>query len=159
MTQTIQPENKPWKAGDDVMNTMRDLISKYHPDLVLVEDEIAILFKKKAKTVGDAVIPGTAQKANKLFGVLGEVDYKFIITLGADAWQEMSDAQRIALLDHHLCACRVEENPQSGGEPKCYIQPPDVAFYKDEVERHGFWRTSGVAPTPEYITDLFGIKP
>ncbi len=156
MTQTITPDDsRPWKAGADVMATVTDLISKYHPSLVLVEDEIAVVFKKKSSTVGDAVIAGKSGKAPAILGVLGEVDYKFIITLGSDTWQTLSDAQRIALLDHHLCACRVEENPQSGNM-KCFIQPADVAFYKDEVERHGFWRTSGSAPTPNLITELFG---
>ena len=32
----------------------------------------------------------------------------------------------------------------------------DVAFYKDEVERHGFWRTSGAKPDDDIITELFG---
>ncbi len=155
MSQTVTPPSDVWKAEPDVMNTVTDLISKYHPDLVLVEDEIAVVFKEKASTVGEAVIAGKSAKAPKLLGVLGEIDYKFVITLGGDHWQTLSDAQRVALLDHHLCACRVEENPKSGNM-KCYIQPPDVSFYKDEVDRHGFWRTSGAAATPTLISELFG---
>jgi len=155
MAQTVTPPSQMWKAGDDVMNTVRDLVSKYHPDLVLVEDEIAVVFKEKATTTGEAVIAGKTAKATKLLGVLGEIDFKFIITLGADVWQTLSDPQRIALLDHHLCACRVEENPQSG-TMKCFVQPPDVSFYKDELERHGCWRTSGAPASPDLIKDLFG---
>lgn len=158
MTQTIQAPTQIWKAGDDVMTTVNDLIAKYHPDLVLVDDEIAVVFKEKSSHVGDAVVTGKTSKAPKLLGILGEVDFKFVITLGADTWQEMSDPQRIALLDHHLCACGVEENPKTGNM-KCFVRIPDVSFFKDEVERHGFWRTSGVAAAPTLITDLFGDNP
>jgi hypothetical protein len=155
MTQTIQAPAQMWKAGDDVMNTVTDLIAKYHPDLVLCDEEIAVVFKEKASQVGDVVIAGKTAKAPKLLGILGEVDYKFVITLGADEWQSLSDKQRVALLDHHLCACGVEENPKTGST-RFYVRIPDVAFFKDEVERHGFWRTSGASASQDYISDLFG---
>lgn len=151
----VQAPAQVWKAGDDVMATMRDLIAKYHPNLVLCEDQIAILFKEKSSNVGDAVVPGKTSKAPALLGVLGEIDYKFIITLGGDTWQELSDAQRIAMLDHHLCACGVEENPTTG-KTKFFVRIPDVAFFKEEVERQGFWRSSGKVPSTDFINDLFG---
>lgn len=155
MTQTIKAPAQVWKAGDDVMNTVQDLVSKYHPDLVCCTDEIAVVFKEKASTVGDVVVAGKTAKAPKLLGILGDVDYKFVITLGADEWQSLSDPKRIALLDHHLCACGAEENPKNGSI-RFYVRIPDVSFFKDEVERHGFWRTSGATPTDSYISDLFG---
>jgi hypothetical protein len=50
----------------------------------------------------------------------------------------------------------MDENTQ--GVKKCFIQPPDVSFYKDEVERHGFWRSGRTTkpPEPDLISDLFG---
>ena len=155
MTQIITPTTQVWKASSDVMTTVADLIAKYHPELVLCDDEIAVVFKEKSSTIGDVVVTGKTAKAPKLLGILGEVDFKFIITLGADSWQELSDPQRVALLDHHLCACGVEENPKTGNT-KFFIRIPEVAFFKVEVERHGFWRTSGAAPQPNLIQDLFG---
>ena len=155
MTQVVQAPSQVWKAGDDIMATITDLVAKYHPDLVLCEDEIAVVFKEKASTVGDSVVAGKTAKAPKLLGVLGEIDYKFVITLAADEWQAMSDAHRVALLDHHLCACGVEENPKTGNV-RFYVRLPDVSFFKDEVERHGFWRTSGAATSNDLIMDLFG---
>lgn len=144
-----------WKAGDDVYNTMRDLIGKYHPDLALCDDEIAVIFKEKASKSGDVVIAGKTAKATPLLGVLGDVEYKFVITLAADAWQEMTAKQQIALLDHHLCACGVEENAQTGAV-RFYIRQPDVAFFRDELERHGTWRTTGAEVEETVINDLFG---
>jgi len=148
---------KYWKAGTDVITTMQDLIAKYHPNLALCDDEIAVLFKEKAAIQGDVEIAGKTSKASELFGVLGDVKYKFIITLAADTWSTLSDAERVALLDHHLCGCRAEEN-KSNGNMKFSVVPPDVSFYKGEIERHGLWRTSGAAPTPSLIEDIFGSK-
>lgn len=144
-----------WKAGDDVMTIVRDLVAKFHPHLALCDDEIAIVFKEKSTSVGDVEIIGKTGKAPAILGVLGEVKYKFLIVLAADSWQELNDKQRVALLDHHLCGCKVEENPQTGNT-KFYVAPPDVSFYKGEIERHGVWRTSSQPPSPDLIKELFG---
>lgn len=149
-------DGKFWKAGQDVITTMQDLIAKYHPHLALCDDEIAVIFKEKASQVGDVVIAGKTSKASELFGVLGDVKWKFIITLAADTWSTLSDAERVALLDHHLCACKAEESQT--GNITYKVVPPDVAFYKGEIERHGLWRTSGAAPTQTLIEDIFGTK-
>ena len=147
--------DKFWKAADDVVAMSKDLIAKYHPHLALCDDEIAIVFKEKATIQGDVVVAGKSAKASELFGVLGDTKWKFIITLAADTWAEFSDAEKVALLDHHLCACKCEENPQTSNM-KFSVVPPDVAFYKGEIERHGMWRTSGAPPSPSMIEEIFG---
>ena len=147
--------DKFWKAADDVMATMRDLIAKYHPHLALCDDEIAILFKEKAAIQGEVTVMGKTAKASELFGVLGDVKWKFIITLAADSWSSLSDPERVALLDHHLCACKADENASTGAIAYKVV-PPDVAFYKGEIERHGMWRTSGAPPSQSLIEEIFG---
>jgi len=155
VTQTITPgTSDQWKAGEDVMNTVKDLIAKYHPRLAVCDDEIAVVFREKASTSGGEVVLGKTAKAPKLLGVLGEVDFKFTITLGADEWEKLADEQRVALLDHHLCCCGVEENATSGAV-KYFLRLP-VSVFKEEVERHGWWRTSGKEAPADLIQDLFG---
>lgn len=144
-----------WKAGDDVMTIVKDLIANYHPHLALVDDEIAVVFKEKSTTVGSVEIIGKTGKAPAILSVLGDTKWKFLIILAADAWQSLADKQRVALLDHHLCGCRVDENAQTGAL-KCYVAPPDVSFFKGEIERHGIWRTTGAPPSPNLIQELFG---
>lgn len=144
-----------YKAEDSVMMTVKDLIGKYHPRLVPIIDEIAVVFKEKASEVGDVTIIGKTSKAPPLLSVLGDVKYKFVITLAQNEWTSMDDKARLALLDHHLCACGVEED-NSGSVSKCYIRLPDVSFFKEEVERHGLWRTSEAPPTPVLLQELFG---
>jgi len=146
-----------WKAGDEVYKTMETLIAN-HPNLsglALVDDEILIVVKEKASKNGDHVILGKTSKANALLGVVGDKDYKFVITLAGDEWTALSNEGREALLFHHLCACGVEENQQSG-TIKCFVKLPDLSFYREEVEAFGYWRTSGVTPEPNLIDELFG---
>ena len=131
-----------WKAGKDVMDQMETLLG-HHPDLALVEDEIAIIFREKAAKKGGKVVLGSSKKAPSLLGVLGDTEYKFILELAADEWQGLTNKQQLALLDHLLCGCGVEENPTTG-TMKCFIRTPDVAFFWDELDHHGDWR-----PRPE----------
>lgn len=148
-----------WKASEDVIATVHDLIAKHHPHLASIRDQIAILFREKASHKGDKVVLGASKKAPPVLGVLGDIDYKFIIEIAADEWKTLSDAAKTALLDHHLCACKGVENEQNG-EMKFFVQPPDVSFYREEVERHGFWRTDSTrTPDANLILDLFGPDP
>jgi len=148
----------PYKAGDEVYKTMQTLIANNAnlAPLAIVDDEILIVFKEKATKSGCQVITGTTAKANALLSVVSEGDYKFVITLAGDEWLNMTMSEREALLFHHLCACGVEENPDSG-EMKCFVKRPDVSFFREEVEQYGFWRTSGATPEPDYINELFGV--
>jgi len=145
-----------WLAADEVYKTMQELISKYHPHLALVENEIAILFKEKGSEIGGVKVMGKSGKASPILSVLSNgKKWTFLITLGADMWQELTPPQQVALLDHHLCALRAEENSETG-VTKYFVAPPDVAFYKGEVERHGIWRTSNAPPTSNLVDELFG---
>ena len=143
-----------WKAGNDV-NTMMNTLLGHHPDLVLVEDEIAVVFREKAAKRGGKIVLGSSKKAPSMLGVLGDIEYKFILEIAADEWQGLTNKQQLALLDHLLCGCGVEENANTG-TMKCFIRTPDVAFYWDELDRHGDWR-----PRPENeehgdVVELFG---
>ena len=144
-----------WKAGDDVTNTLKDLIANHHPDLALHDEEILVVFKEKASEVDGTMILGKSSKAAPLLSLVGDRSYKFVITLASDEWMKLSNTKQRALLDHHLCACRAKENDQTGAT-KFWIQPPDVAFYEDEVRRHGFWRTSSSPVADGVLTELFG---
>ena len=147
-----------WKAGKEVMSIVQKLIADHHPHLALIEKDITVVFKDKATEKCGLIIPGNTKKAPPLMRVLTDkkFDYKFIIELGADAWNELDDKQRVALLDHHMCAMKVEEDEKGGGV-KCSIRPPDFVGYKEEVERHGMWRPMD-DETLSIIEDMFGKK-
>lgn len=147
-----------WKAGSDVMKKVKTLIAKYHPHLALVEHEIAVVFRDKATEKAGKVIMGSTSKATPLLEILTDkkFTYRFIIEIGADVWQnELDNTQQLALLDHHLCAMKVEDDGQ--GSRKYSLRPPDFVGYKEEVERWGMWRPMD-DETLSVIEEMFGKK-
>jgi len=132
-----------WKAEKSVVDTMVTIVTAHHPDLAPYVDQIAVIFREKASKVGGFVILGKTKKTPMLVNLLGDVEYCFVIELAADEWQSLNTEQRTALLDHHLCACRVELDKKTS-DPKFSIAPPDFVGYRGEIERHGIWR-----PQPE----------
>lgn len=147
-----------YKAGPEVMKLISDLIAKHHPHLVLIEDDIGVVFREKATEKAGFVIAGATKKAPSLLSVLTDkkFTYKFLIEIGQDAWQELDQRQQLALLDHHLCAMKVEEDANSG-EIKCMLRPPDFVGYKEEIERWGMWRPMD-DDTLSIIEEMFGKK-
>lgn len=128
-----------WKAEQSVVDTMKSLVGQNHPDLALVVDEIAVVFREKAGKSGGQVVLGSAKKVTPLANALAGESYKFVLELPADVWEhELTSKQREALLDHLLCACRCEEDAKSG-ELKCTVAKPDVMAFRDNVERYGMW--------------------
>ena len=147
----------PYKAEAEVYDLMKEVVANYHPDLALVVDEIAIVFKEKASKSGGKVTLGKASKAPPLFGVLGDTDYKFILTLAADEWVNLTGRQRQALMDSMLCSCRAEED--DNGNLQCSIATPDVAYFYDELDRWGDWRPRPPEDGPESpLERIFGKK-
>jgi len=147
-----------WKAGPDVMKMVTTLIAKYHPHLVLIEEEIAVVFREKASEKAGKIIMGNTSKATPLLEVLTDkkFTYRFIIEIGADVWNnELDNKQQLALLDHHLCAMKVEDDGQ--GVRKYSLRPPDFVGYKEEVERWGMWRPMD-DETLSIIEEMFGDK-
>ena len=132
-----------WKANTEIYEMAKKLIASHHPDLALIDlEEIAIIFREKATKSGGVQVLGKSKKAPAILATLGTKEYKFIIELAHDAWLELRHSQREALVDHHLCACRVDE--EDDGSLKCYIAKPDFMGFRDEIDRHGMWR-----PQPE----------
>lgn len=151
-----------WKANDEVHQTVLDLIGKNHPDLALVSSEIVVVFREKAGKSGGAVILGTPKKATALANALASEDYKFILEIGADTWQDdLTSQKREALLDHLLTACRCEEDEKSGAL-KCSVAKPDIIAFRENIERYGMWfpreedKDAGPDQAEDAIQEMFG---
>lgn len=147
----------PYKAESEVYDLMKAVIANYHPDLALAADEIAIVFREKASKAGGKVVLGKPSKASPLFGVLGDTDYKFILTIAADEWVNLSGRQRQALMDSMLCACRVDQDDK--GNSTYSLALPDVSYFYDELDRWGDWRPRPPEDGPESpLERIFGKK-
>ena len=114
----------------------------------------------KASKTGGQVVLGKSRKASAIFKVLGKADYKFILEIAGDEWGKLGNEQRSALIDHLLCACKVEEDEKTG-DIKCSIAAPEVSFFWDELKRHGDWRPrpqqeAGDNMNVEGVLDLMG---
>jgi len=146
------------KAGPEVMNIVNELIQEHHPHLILIQEDISVVFREKAREVGGLVIAGATKKAPPLLPVLTDkkFTYKFVIEIGENAWMELDERQKKALLDHHLCAMQVEENGDTG-EIKCSVRPYDFSGYKQEFQRWGMWRPMD-DETLSIIEEMFGKK-
>ena len=130
--------NDMWLADGEVVAEVQRLIANFHPNLALVDKEIAVVFKAKAGKRGGVPLLGKVSRAGKLISVLTKQDYKYVLEIAADEWKMLGLAQQTALLDHLLCQCKVEEDEKSG-EIKCSIAPPQVQMFWAEVKRHGVW--------------------
>jgi len=147
-----------WKANDEVHQTMRELVGSNHPDLALVVDEIAVVFRDRAGKSGGQVVLGSSKKVQALANALGGTDYKFVLTVASDQWEhELGSKQREALIDHLLTACRCDEDPKSG-EMKCTVAKPDIMAFRENVERYGMWfpRESDEDEEPSPVEEMFG---
>jgi hypothetical protein len=129
-----------WKAGEALHQQVQSLIGNHHPHLADIADQIVVIFKDKCSKKGDTVILGKTSKAPNILSVLGEKDYKFVIEIGADVWDTLSENQKVYLLDHQLCFIGGEEDEKTA-EMKYFISEPDVYYFSQEVLRHGSWRT------------------
>lgn len=147
----------PFKAGPEVYAMAQDLISSKESlaHLGPIDDQILIVMKEKATQKGGVEIAGVTSKASLLLELVADHPYKFLITLAGDVWSNMSPLHQEALLMHQLLCCGLEENPDTG-DMRCFVRIPDVAFFREEVQEYGFWRTSDSKPAPDIITDLFG---
>ncbi len=148
-----------YKANTEIQDKVMELIGKGHPDLSLVADEIIVVFRDKAGKRGGQVVLGSAKKVSAMANALAGEDYKFVLEVAADQWEEeLTTKQREALLDHLLCACRCDEDPKSG-DIKCYIAPPDIMAYRENVERYGMWfpkeEDEDEGPDPSPVEALF----
>jgi hypothetical protein len=153
-----------WKANKDIHDTVMELIGKNHPDLALISEEIIVVFREKAGKSGGQVVLGKPKKAPALTNAIAGEDYKFILEVGADQWEnELTSRQREALLDHLLTACRCEEDPKSG-DLKLTVASPDLMAFRENVARYGMWfpmeddEDAGPDDVGNAVAEMFGSE-
>lgn len=127
-------------ASAEVNELITYHITNNHPKLALIDKEIIAIFRDKAGKAGGQPVLGKTKKAHPYLSVIGNGDYKYVLEVAADTWTTLTPSQRSALIDHLLCACKVEED-ENTGDIKYSIVSPDVFFFYEELKRHGDWRT------------------
>ena len=129
-----------------------ELIPKYHEHLQKVK--IAYLFKAKPTAVeleGAVDTPKKRGRPRKThapgkkvwiakcglvsgkYRLLFTDDFKFIITADQEIWDELSEAQRVAVVDHELCHAVFDD------EGNARLRKHELEEFRAPVQRWGFY--------------------
>ena len=117
-------------VDDEVIEMAKEAIEQWHPDLA--DASIAFIFRTEAPQSNGRITYGAASRIKPEHQLLG-LDHDFLIWLAQDKWYTLTDAQRMALVDHELCRLTYNEKDQ----PK--LVDHDIQEFACVIERHGFW--------------------
>jgi len=110
------------------------LIPTYHGELATAR--IQYICVDKASQKNGRPVLGKAKKISGAMEFLLERD--FMIEIALDQWNEASERQREALIDHLLECCTGVEDDKNG-EMKWTMRTPDVQEFTSILHRHGAW--------------------
>lgn len=125
---------KVYSDAESVKAISGGLVANYHPELATARVEY--IFVDKASAKGGIDVLGKTRKVSGPLEYLLELD--FLIEIAGDKWVELSNEQRLALVDHLLERCTGEENEKTG-EMQWKIREPDVQEFSSILRRHGAW--------------------
>lgn len=127
---------KVYGMADTVEEIAKKLIPTYHAELATAE--IRYVFVDKASMKSGRPILGKSRKISGAMEFL--LDANFMIEVALDQWNDLSERQRTALIDHLLECCTGEEDEEdAGAEMKWKIREPDVHEFRTILQRHGAW--------------------
>lgn len=127
-----------FQASKDIYAKVFELIDRNHLGLFIVRDEISIMFRSTATKVAGQKKMGKVTKVSAKTRAYAGRNYLLEIELAQDVWEELTSLQQEALLDHLLTSCVCEENAKTGAI-HLSILPPDIAAFRENVDRYGLW--------------------
>ena len=136
---------------EEISKLARGLITQYHTHLV--NSKFAFLFVNKDMTRKGKIAIATVEKINAKFKALTELD--FLITISYPKWKELSDKQQMAVMDHELTHCLVEDSEEPGGDTKFKIIPHSIEEFFGIIDRYGLVFTDLVT-LGRIVTDAVG---
>jgi len=133
---------------EDIVEAYR----KYHAELIGAR--IACIFKEKASKSDGIPIVGKISKVSERDKVLMTEPYDYRIEIGADAWQELNNAQKEAWVDHLMEHAYGEESDQTG-EMTWKMRKAEIRCFPSIIARHGINWMPGL---PKLATMPFAQK-
>jgi hypothetical protein len=124
---------KEYVDAESVEVMAKQILPGFHPELV--EAKIKYYFVSEHAMKGGRAISGKARKLSGAAQFLAG-GYNFAIEVAMDLWNNMSEAQRRATIDHLLEYCTGVEDEDSG-EMKYTMREPDVKEFSTIIRRHG----------------------
>ena len=113
------------------------LIPNYHAELVTAR--IMYCFSSDCWTKNGREVWGKVQKFSGFNEWVVEKD--FVVMVALEKWDDLTEPQRTALVDHLLSSCTGEEDDDTG-EYKWKVLDPEVQEFTDVLFRHGAWNES-----------------
>lgn len=126
-----------YSPAESVQAVAQSLMATYHPELATAR--ISYLFIDRVPKKGGRELLGKAVKVSGRWQELTELD--FIIEVSLPKWQELTDDQKTALVDHLLERCSGEENEEDGSYTWT-LREPDVQEFSTILQRHKNWNES-----------------
>jgi hypothetical protein len=123
-----------YAIAESVAQFATNLIASQHPHLATAN--IDYLFVDKEMKSKGRPLYGKVSCPGPLLKFYTERD--FIVEVSGPSWNELTAAQRNALVDHLLERCGGEEDEDSG-EMKWKLREPDVQEFGTILHRHGVW--------------------
>jgi hypothetical protein len=132
----------PIWAAKEPAALAKDLIDAHHPHLAGVRVEF--VHQRRNPKQGGSIVLGTAQIVGAKYAAmiegLEEADRVietdgrfFLITIGWAGWNHLTEAQKLALVDHELCHCG--KNDKGG----LTLVGHDIQEFSSVVRRHGLY--------------------
>jgi len=135
--------------AETVREMAKGIIAKHHSHLA--NCNIAYLYTNKPMARRGKIAIATAEKCSPkakaltLYNHPDDEPFDFVVTVSYGAWNRLTDKQKLAVLDHELTHCFVEENEE--GEVLHKILGHDFEDFHAILSRHGL-----------YLEDLQAIK-
>jgi hypothetical protein len=126
-----------YSAAESVQAVAQSLLATYHPELATAR--VAYMFIDRVPKKGGRELYGKAIKVSGRWENLTELD--FCIEVSLPKWQELTEDQKTALIDHLLERCSGEEDEEDGSY-KWSLREPDVQEFSTILKRHGNWNES-----------------
>lgn len=123
--------------SEEVKKVAERIIPQFHAHLNGVR--IDYVFIDKAPKVKGKEVAGRARKVSGLNAFLAckyempEAEDFFVIEIAVPFWERYTAEQRIALIDHELCHCEIDE------DGNLTMRGHDLEEFAEIVKRHGLW--------------------
>ena len=137
-----------WRA-DEVEEIAQKLIPEHHDHLARHDVTIRCVFRDPPAKARGRLVLGKARKISGLNAHLvgleqddelhEPVDF-FVIEVSHRAWEILTEAQRVALVDHELSHFDVEIPDDAEEDRKLLVVGHDLEEFTAVVRRHGLWR-------------------
>jgi hypothetical protein len=123
-----------YETAEAVESIAASLIPTEHPELATAR--FIYVFAEKSSNKGGREVWGKVRKLSGVLQWLLEKD--FLIEVALDKWNEFTELQRRAGVDHLLERCTGEEDEKTG-EMVWKCRDPEVQEFSSILNRYGVW--------------------